>query len=152
MIIAGNIDTNSSFNVHQRAGGPNVYVEAYATSGMVANTPYMIQHMGSGYSATILAASNYAYVGFPDGGAALASGCVGWVQIRGQVNDAQCGAADMKGSVGHSVFWGAAALGASTSVNEGLHTVGQIGVLLEEADASTTTDIYLTGVWATPRS
>ena len=152
MMILGNIDNSSSFNVHMRSGGPNVYVEAYATSGMVADTPYMIQHMGSGYSATILAASNYAYVGIPYGGNALASGCVGWVQIRGQVDDVQCGTTDMKGSVGHNVFWGAAALGASTSANEGIQTLGQVGVLLEEANASTTTDIYLTGVWATPRS
>ena len=72
-----------------------MFLKAYATSGMVANTPYAIQWGGSGYTATILAASIYGYVGVPEGSNAVASGCEGWVQIRGYVEGVQCGAADV---------------------------------------------------------
>jgi len=152
MMLLDNINTQGSFDINMRSGGPKVSVKAYATSGMVANTPYMVQFAGSGYNASILAASNYAYVGVHEGGKALASGCTGWVQIRGPVDDVQFGTADASGSQGHAVFWGAAAVGASSSAFEGLHKVGQIGVLLESVDESTTANLYLTGAWATPRS
>jgi len=68
MLILDNIDNNASFNTHMRSGNGKVSLEAYATSGMVADTPYMVQWGGSGYNASILAASNFAYVGVPDDG------------------------------------------------------------------------------------
>ena len=65
MLLVDNINTDGSFDT-RFSGGDKAFVHAYATSGMVADTPYMIQFAGSGYNATILAASNYAYVGVPD--------------------------------------------------------------------------------------
>jgi hypothetical protein len=153
MMILDNINNSASFDVDMRSGNGKVFLKAYATSGMVANTPMMVQFSGSGYSASILAASNYAYVGVPEGSNSVASGCVGWVQIRGFVSGVQFGTGDLLGSQGHSVFWGAAALGASTSLYEGLEH--QVGVLMEDTAAgtsSTTGDIFLVGMWATPRS
>ena len=152
MLILDNIDNNASFNTHMRSGNGKVYLEAYATSGMVADTPYMVQWGGSGYNASILAASNFAYVGVPDDGKAVASGCLGWVQVRGYVSGVQCGTTDLLASQGHSVFWGAAALGASTSLYEGLDH--QVAVLMEDlgGGASTTGNIFLTGIWATAQA
>lgn len=152
MLLVDNIDNNASFNSQMRAGNGNVSLRAYATSGMVADTPYAVQWMGSGYNATILAASIYAYVGVPEGGKAVASGCMGWVQVRGYRTGVQGGTTDFMGSQGHSIFWGAAALGASTSAYQGL--LHQVGVLMEDlgGGASTTANIYLTGIWATPQA
>lgn len=150
MLLYDNINNGSSFNTNFRAGNGKAFVQAYATSGMVADTPYMIQFAGSGYTATILAASNYAYVGVPE--RVVASGCVGWVQVRGRRDGVQGGAGDYMGSQGHAVFWGAAALGASTSAYSGL--LHQVGVLLEDlgGGACTTANLYLLGRWATPQA
>jgi len=150
MLLVDNINTNGDINTRFRAGNGKVFVEAYATSGMVADTPYAIQFGGSGYTATILAASIYAYVGVPE--SVTASGCVGWVQIRGERDGVQGGTTDFKGSQGHAIFWGAAALGASTSAYAGLKH--QVGILLEDlgGGGSTTANIYLTGIWATPQA
>lgn len=150
MMLIGSdfIDNNASFNTSMKRNGPNVYVQAYATSGMTENTPYMIQFMGSGYKATGLAASHYAFVGVPEGTQSVASGCVGWVQIRGQVDDIQGSAAEAVGSVGHAVAWTGGTLYASSSAYSGLNH--QIGVLTAAANASTSLSIYLIGVWATP--
>ncbi|KKL55586.1 hypothetical protein LCGC14_2253960 [marine sediment metagenome] len=153
MMIVGSdfIDNNTSFNTVMKRNGPNVFVQAYAESGIVANTPMAVQFMGSGYNATVLIGSVYGYVGLPEDGASLASGCVGWVQIRGKASDVQGGTASFKGSVGHNVYWaGGTGLGATVSGNVGNQDIGQVGVLLEEADDSTTALIYLTGMWATP--
>ncbi len=153
MMIVGSdfIDNNTSFNTAMKHDGPNVFIQAYATSGIVANTPMAIQFMGSGYNATVLIASIYGYVGVPEDGAALASGCVGWVQIAGKASDVQGADTSFSGSVGHNVYWaGGTGLGATVSGNVGNQDIGQVGVLLEETDDSTTGLIFLTGVWATP--
>ena len=151
MLVYDNINNNgSSFNTSFRSGNGKAFVQAYATSGMVANTPYAIQLMGSGYNATIFAASIWAYVGVPE--RVTASGCVGWVQIRGEVNDVQFGTADASGPAGHSVFWGAAALGASSSIPAYNPVIGQVGCLLETVDESTTANIWLAGMWATAKA
>ena len=158
MMILTNVNNDSSFNTNMRAGDEGkVFVETYATSGMVADTPYMVQWGGSGYNASILAASNYAYIGVHEDGKALASGCVGWTQIRGRVNNVQGSIANCSAEQGHGVAWVAAAFVASSSIVQGLYTVGQVGVFLEgseatTANASTTMDVWLNGVWATPDS
>lgn len=151
MLLYDNVDSDSSsFNTTFRSGNGKAFVQAYAAGGMVADTPYAIQYAGSGYNATILAASIWAYVGVPD--RVTASGCVGWVQIRGERDGVQCGTTDCLGSQGHSVFWGAAALGVSSSAFQGL--THQVGVLLEDlgGGASTTANMFLTGLWATPQA
>uniref|UniRef100_A0A6H1ZU79 Tail protein n=1 Tax=viral metagenome TaxID=1070528 RepID=A0A6H1ZU79_9ZZZZ len=140
----------SSFNTSFRSGNGKAFVQAYATSGMVANTPYAVKFTGSGYSATILVASIYAYVGVPE--RITASGCVGWVQIRGPVEGLQASAAESVGSVGHAISWEVATVFASSSANQGNGERGQIGVLTKAANASTTLNVYLTGVWATPKA
>ena len=154
MIVGSDfIDNNTSFNTVIRKDGPNTYVQAYATSGAAAGTPKFIQWMGSGYNATAIVASNYGYVGLVREGNAIASGCVGWVQISGQVDDAQSYAATkFTGEVGHAVFvlGTTVGIGATGSGYVGNPAIGQIGVLLEDTSGSTTANIFLTGVWATP--
>lgn len=125
-------------------------MQAYATSGAVENTPMAIQFMGSGYNATALIGSIYAYVGVPEGTQSIASGCVGWFIIRGPVTDCQGAATSFTGSVGHGVYWGGATgLGASSSAHVGNPAL-HVGVLLEETSGSTTANIYLCGYYATP--
>ena len=67
------------------------------------------------------------------------------------IGDLQKSASEAVGSVGHSVAWTGGTLYASSSANLGIVTAGQIGVLTQLANASTTLNIYLTGVWATPK-
>lgn len=152
MLIVGTdyLENNSSFNTMMKREGARIFVKAYATSGVVANTPMAVQWMGSGYNATALAASIYAYVGVPENGEAIASGCMGWMQIRGDVDDVQGATASFTGSVGHNVYWaGATGLGATTSANVGNPALS-VGVLTEETSSSTTGNIYLCGYYATP--
>lgn len=150
MLFYDNInDDGSSFNTSFRSGNGKAFVQAYATSGMVANTPYAVAFGGSSYNATALIGSIYAYVGVPE--RVTASGCMGWVQIRGAVNDVQGAATSFTGSVGHNVYWaGATGLGATTSANHGNPTLGAVGILLEGVSSSTTANIFLMGFWATP--
>jgi len=155
LVFENNIDTDSSFNTMFHADGGKVFIQAYATSGIVANTPMLVQFMGSGYNATLISActSEAGFGGYPKDGKALASGCVGWVQVRGKIEDVQAFVATgFTGSVGHSVFMGATAtaggFGATSSANVGNGAIGQIGVLLEAASGSLTTTMYLTGVYS----
>ena len=142
------IDSDNSFTTSLKRNGADVYVKCYATSGAVVNTPMAVTFAGSGYNATALAASIYAYVGVPE--KVIAAGCAGWVQIRGNVEGVQASAAESIGSVGHIVQWHAGTVSASTSTYLGDPTLGDVGMLTKEADSSTTLNIYLTGLWATP--
>lgn len=140
-------DTDSSFTSPDfRAEGTKKFVRAYCGSAIAANTPVYTLPMGSGLFCTALAASTYGVVGVAND--AITSASWGWIQVEGKCSDVQCGAGDCLGSVGHAVFWGAAALGASTSAYLGV--LSQVGILLEEVNASTTCTIYLTGTYATP--
>jgi len=158
MLLVGHdfIDNNTSFNTMLKRDGAKVLVKAYAGSGVDENTPCAIQFMGSGYNATALIASIYAYVGVPEGTQSVGAGSWGWFIIRGPVEDVQATAAESVGSAGHSIAWTGATIYASTSANQGLNTAGQIGVIIQGANlaggvnASTTMDIYLIGVYATP--
>jgi len=155
MLVYDNINTNgSSFNTSFRSGNGKAFVQAYAESGIVANTPMLIQFGGSGYVATLISActNEQGWCGVPE--RVLASGCVGWVQVRGQVDGTQSPISSFyTGSVGHAVIMGATAtaggLHATGGANTGNQIAGQVGVLLEETNNSTTGNIYLTGVWAT---
>jgi hypothetical protein len=155
LVFENNIDTDSSFNTMFHADGGKVFIQAYAAGGIVANTPMLVQFMGSGYAATLISActAEMGYCGYPKDGKALASGCVGWVQVRGKIEEVQGFVATaFTGSVGHSVFMGATAtaggLGATSSANVGNGAIGQIGVLLEAASGSLTTTVYLTGIYS----
>ena len=157
LTFENHIDNDASFNTRLKSGGPNVFVQAYAANGVTANTPQLVQWSGSTFAATAISActSQVGYCGYPEGGAAIASGCMGWVQIRGNLGSNVQGfvATAFTGSVGHSVFMGVTAtaggLGATSSGNVGNPAIGQVGVLLEEASGSLTTTVYLTGVYAT---
>jgi len=153
MLLVGSdfIDNNASFNTKLKRDGAKVFVQAIALAGVDENTPVMVQFGGSGYCASALADSNYAYIGVPEGTQSIGVGSVGWLQIRGPVTDVQGAATSMTGSVGHAVYWaGATGLGATVSGNVGNLDIGQIGILTEEVSSSTTGNIYLTGVWAAP--
>jgi len=152
MMIIGSdfIDNNASFTTSAKRNGPKVYLKAWAESGVDENTPAAIMFGGSGYVATALIGSIYGYVGVPEGTQSVGVGSWGWFQIRGPVDDVQGGTLSFTGSIGHNVYWaGATGLGATSSANIGAPTLG-VGVLLEETSSSTTANIYLTGVWATP--
>jgi len=159
MLLVGHdfIDNNASFNTMLRRDGEKVMVQAYAAAGCDENTPVAIQWMGSGYNATALVASVYAYVGVPEGTQSVGAGSWGWYIIRGYVENVQASAAESVGSVGHAICWTGDTLYASSSANIGRHTTGQVGVIVSGANlaggvnASTTINMYLTGVYATAK-
>ena len=149
MLFSGNdfIDTASSFDTAVKAGTDGkMFVRAYATSGAGLKTPQMVLWHGSGYAATALAAGARAHVGVPE--EAIASGCVGWIQVRGYASNVQGAATSLTaGSFGHAIYWGGATgIGCSASAYVGV--ASQIGVLMEDLGAaanSTTANIWLNG-------
>ena len=148
LFIDNIINDTSKANVSFRAGNGDAFVEAYAAGGMVANTPYAVQYSASLVNATVLAASIWGMVGVPE--RVVASGCTGWVQIRGKVTDVQASAAESTGSVGHIIQWHAGTISASSSTYLGDPALGDVGMLVQEANASTTLSIWLSGRWVTP--
>jgi len=142
------LESDGTFSANLKSDGAGqILCKVYVSSGCVINTPYIVDYRyttsGAGWlTATGLAASMRGLLGVAS--TAIASGCVGWITVRGPVNNVQGAATSFTGSVGHAVYWaGATGLGASTSTYIGL--AYQVGVLLEETDASTTANIYLTG-------
>ena len=138
------LDKIGSFNTQiktDRNGG--VFAYGYATSGSVLKTPYFLLWHGSGYAATALAASTKGQIGVAI--AAIASGCVGWFQIRGFCSDVQGAATKLKGSFGHAVYFSAAGVAASASAFIGIDS--QFAVLAEDVGggASTTANMWLIG-------
>lgn len=136
-----------TFSAQLRADGSRVLVKVYATSGCVTGTPYRIDYAyttsGNGWlQPHALTASAIGLVGIASG--AIASGCTGWVTVRGPVDNAQAPAASFTGSVGHAVYWGGATgIGATSGAFTGGNSF--CGVLLEYANGSTTSNIFLTG-------
>ena len=152
MVGADFINTSGSFDTLMRADeGGKLYVKTYATSGMSLKTPVMLNFRGSGFAATAVGASMYGYVGVPE--IAIASGCVGWAQIRGFTSNVQAAStSEWTGSVGHAIYPLATTfgLGATTSAYVGNQDIGQCGVLMTSTyNASTTANIFLTGAWCT---
>jgi hypothetical protein len=153
------IDNNNSFNTVMKREGANVFVQTYAPNSATANRAQLVYYNGSGYSATTPATGHMAYVGVAADQAAISSGCVGWIQIRGFVPSAQAygGAAGTStgftGSVGHAVLLYATAtaigFGATSSGHVGNGVIGQCGVLTTAASGSQDGQIYLTGVLTT---
>jgi len=134
----------ASFNTTIKSGGNGkIYVKAYAPDGVLANAAAFLKYKeGSTYLATQLQASVIGPIGVAE--EVVASGCVGWIQIRGHASNVQFGTADASGSQGNAVFWGNAALGASSSAAMGL--LHQVGVVIgTELNGSTTGDIFLWG-------
>ncbi len=139
----------ATFHAAMKSGGNgSVWVEVYATSGMVSKTPYICEYnyttSGNGWFQPSVIATNPAVgvLGFSSG--TLASGCLGWVKIRGLVEDAQGAATSLTGSIGHAVYWaGATGIGATGSAYVG--AAHQVGVLAAYVNESTTGTIYLTG-------
>lgn len=138
-------DVVGSFNTQiktDRSG--KAYVYAYAVGGAALKTPKALLWMGSGYAATALNTGMNARVGIP--GAVIASGCVGWFQIRGFCSDVQGAATSFSGSFGHAVYWGGATgLGASASA--WVNVPSQVAVLAEDVGGggSTTANLWLVG-------
>lgn len=149
MLFIDNIlNDTSDADVAFRSGNGKAFVKAYAGGGMVANTPYAIQFSASLYNATVLAASIWGMVGVPE--RVCASGCTGWVQVRGNVEGVQASVAESTGSVGHIIQWHAGTICASSSTHIGSPYTGDVGMLTQEAEASTTLNIWLNGIYVTP--
>jgi hypothetical protein len=155
MLIVGadRIDNHNSFNTLMKREGPNVFIQVYVANGIAANMPVAVTWKGSNYAAgSMNDASQRAYIGIPRASAAIASGCIGWVQIRGKVENVQAASDNWTGSVGHAIHWlsSTTGLGATSSEYNGDPGL-QLGYLLTSTySASTTADIFLSGVWATP--
>jgi len=136
----------ASFNTGMKVDptGSKIYVQAYTNDGLTSNEVAMVIYDGSSYLATAPEVSVRAYIGFM--AAALASGCLGWAQIRGVVSNCVTAAGSFTGSVGHAVSWGATAsagLHASDSFYQTLDH--QVGWLVQAATATTSTKLFLAG-------
>jgi hypothetical protein len=127
-----------------------VLVKVYATSGMTSKDIFVITQMYTTESAgtqwlqpLVHTASNKGLVGIAS--ASIAAGCVGWVTVRGPVDNVSSPATvEMTGSIGHAISWfGASGIGASSSAYSG--AVHQIGFLLEEATGTLAANVFLTG-------
>ena len=144
-------DAVGSFNTQiktDRSG--KAYVNAYATSGGVIDTPYVLLWHGSGYAATALGTGIRGKIGIP--GETVGSGSLAWYQVRGFASDVQGAATSFTaGSFGHAIYWGGATgLGCSASAYVGV--ASQVGILMEDLGAganSTTANIWLTGAECT---
>ena len=157
LYFESNIDTDSSYNTMMKAGDGKVFVQAYATSGIVAATPMLVRWGGSGFIATTVAGAtgHMGFIGVPT--KALGSGCVGWVQVRGKVEDVKSHLSSeggFHGEQGHAIVVGATAtsagLHATGAANIMSGVTGQVGVLLEEATTTLSiATVWLTGVYGT---
>lgn len=142
-------EADGTFSANLKSDGAGAMaVKVYATSGCVVKNPYFVSY---GYTtntsalwlqATAIGASQNGLLGIAS--AAIASGCCGWVTIRGPVTNAAAPATSLTGSIGHSVYWGGATgIGCTGSAFQGL--AHQVGFLLEETSGSTTANIFLVG-------
>lgn len=142
------IESGGTFSATIKSDGAGrVLAYVYATSGMLAKSIY---HVGQFYATSgtpwlqpYTIGSKTGLVGIASG--AIASGCCGWVTIRGQVDDASSSATvQFTGSIGHAVFFAdASGMGASSSAYSGLNH--QIGFLLEQATGTYVANVFLTG-------
>lgn len=143
-------DVVGSFNTQYKTDrSGKAYVYGYAESAGVLGTPYFLLWAGSTYAATAIAASTVGLVGVPPG--AIASGCVGWYQVRGFCSDLQCGGTKIDGSFGHAVYCSAAGVACSDTAFTGEDE--QFAVLAEDCGGggSTTANVWLRGnVHTTP--
>jgi hypothetical protein len=147
-VFEGDTSTYLSPMIKTGTGG-KLYARVYASSGATVNMGkicnYMISTSYEGYMATALAASTRGLFGFVE--AAIASGCVGWVLIRGPITDCQCAPTSISGSIGHAVYATLSGLGANASTYDG--NASMVGVLRDDhtSGGSTTANIFLTGKW-----
>ncbi len=125
------------------AGGGKVQVMTYASQGaskgVLMNYNYSTSY--EGWNATALAASVKGVFGYAE--SSIASGCQGWVTIRGPVDNAQAAAASFTGSLGHGVYFTATGIGATTTTYVGAPS--QVAILREYVNESTTANIYIVG-------
>lgn len=139
----------ATFGVSLKSGGNGqVFVKVYATSGMIAKNVYIIEQnyttADSYWMQPRVIATNPSagLLGIPN--TVVASGCVGWVQVRGPVSAASFATASQTGEVGHAVFW-ASASGLKSTGSAYIGAVHQVGVLLEEIAGGNSANIYLSG-------
>ena len=145
-------DTTFTANIKSIPASGQVVVKVYATSGMTAKRMYPLSFKYSsdtaGWFAPIgvstAAASQQGLPGIAS--AAIASGCVGWVTVRGPVTAASSKATDkFTGECGHAVFWGGAT-GMAASSSAYIGALHQIGFLLTSATGgAAAANIFLTG-------
>jgi hypothetical protein len=141
-------ESGGTFSANIKSDGAGrILAKVYATSGMLTKTGYLLNYQyttsDNGWFQPMAAGSNYGLFGIASD--AIASGCVGWVTIRGPVDNASSSATvQFTGSIGHAVFFTTASgMGASSSAYVAFPH--QIGVLLEEATATYAVNICLTG-------
>jgi hypothetical protein len=137
---------NGSFNTAAKYNptGGKLYVKAVTNDALTSNEVAMVIMAGSTYLATAPEVSVKGYIGFAAD--AIASGCVGWVQVRGEVSNCVTAAGSFTGSVGDAVTWGATASAGLHANSSTFHTLDQhVGFLLQEATATTSTKLFLVG-------
>jgi len=138
-------DASTHIALKLKSGGAGkLFVQCYASSG--ASLGVHLKHVYSTayegfFSTATIAASVVGLYGYCADD--IASGCVGWAQIRGPVDNAQAAAASFTGSLGHGVYFTATGIGATTTTYVGAPS--QVAILREYVNESTTANIYIVG-------
>ena len=150
-MFEGDGDAATFHAIIKSHGNGQVVVKTYATSGWTAKRPYILSYYCATddnipwFSPIPSGVGAVGLVGVASG--AIASGCVGWVTVRGTVIDASAPASvDFTGSIGDAVFYtDTSGMGASSSAYLG--AAHQIGFLIEDlaAGATNVVNIFLTG-------
>jgi hypothetical protein len=106
----------------------------------------MVLQSESGYIATALAASYNGIVGVPENGS-VATACLGLIRVKGYKAGVQASAGAFGGTAGKAIFWTAATLGGTASAYIG--AAGQVAITTETLSASTTANLWFTGIFTT---
>jgi len=144
------IEGEATFAANLKSGGDGkVLVEVYATSGMVAKSPYRIDYgyttnTGGRWLQPQAMATNPMVGLIGVASDVCASGCLGWVQIRGPILAVSFAVASQTGSIGDAVSWASAA-GLKATSSTYIGAVHQVGVFISEATGTNTGDILLVG-------
>lgn len=150
MIFSGTdmFEGDSTFSQGLKSGANGaLYARVYCTSGMLTKSPYILKSVyatgvGMWYGAASLTGFGDSWTGLIGiASGAIASGCMGWAQIRGVVENATSPTSvDFVGSIGHAIYWGGASgLGCTTSVYTGDPT--EVGMLIAGSSDATATNV-----------
>ena len=140
---------DATFSARLKSGGNGkILVQVYATSGMVAKSPYRVDYgyttSGNGWFIPQSMATNPMAGLIGVASDVCASGCVGWVQIRGPIEAVSFAVASQTGSIGDAVSWASAA-GLKATSSTYIGAVHQVGILTAQATGTNTGDIFLVG-------
>ena len=117
---------------------------------MIAATPYRVGYFYTTESAGALWLQPQTFATNPAIGLigvasdVVASGCNGWIQIRGPIGSVSFGVASQTGSAGHAIFWGSSA-GLKATSSTYIGAVHQVGILTDSIAGTNTASLLLVG-------